>query len=141
MNERIRYFLLALAILVLGGGCASKPPDGIMDGASQVELRSYQSRTFDTTDKIAMLRNVIATLQDLGFVVDKADEDLGAITGTKLNGYRIRMTVVVRPRGETQLLVRANAHYNLEPIEDPRPYQDFFVSLEKSLFLTAHNVD
>ena len=91
--------------------------------------------------EIAMLRNVIATLQDLGFVVDKADEDLGAITGTKLNGYRIRMTVVVRPRGETQLLVRANAHYNLEPIEDPRPYQDFFVALEKSLFLTAHNVD
>ena len=141
MNARIRYFLLALIIFVLGGGCASKPPDNIMDGASQVELRSYQSRTFDTTDKIAMLRNVIATLQDLGFVVDKADEDLGAITGTKLNGYRIRMTVVVRPRGETQLLVRANAHYNLEPIEDPRPYQDFFVSLEKSLFLTAHNVD
>jgi hypothetical protein len=112
-----------------------------MAGGSQVELRSYQTRAFDTTDKTMMLRSVIATLQDLGFVIDKADEDLGAITGTKLKGYRIRMTVVVRPRGETQLLVRANAHYELEPIEDPQPYQDFFVALEKALFLTAHSVD
>jgi hypothetical protein len=131
-------------VLIAGfvsAGCASKPPTNIMSGPSQVQLRSYQTRAFDTTDRTTMLRSVIATLQDLGFVIDKADEDLGAITATKLKGYKIRMTVVVRPRGETQLLVRANAHYNLEPIEDPRPYQDFFAALGKGVFLTAHNVD
>jgi len=26
-------------------------------------------------------------------------------------------------------------------VNDPKPYQDFFVSLQKSLFLTANNVD
>jgi hypothetical protein len=51
------------------------------------------------------------------------------------------MTVTVRPRGQTQLLVRANAQYNLTAVEDPEPYQQFFAALEKSVFLTAHNVD
>jgi hypothetical protein len=141
MNIRIRALCTVLAASWLCVACANTQNKDIMAGGSQVELRSYQTRAFDTTDKTMMLRSVIATLQDLGFVIDKADEDLGAITGTKLKGYRIRMTVVVRPRGETQLLVRANAHYELEPIEDPQPYQAFFVALEKALFLTAHSVD
>jgi hypothetical protein len=37
--------------------------------------------------------------------------------------------------------VRANAYYNVDPIEDPATYQDFFTSLSKALFLTAHEVD
>jgi len=141
MNAGITRLGWVVIAVLLSAGCASKPPTNIMSGPSQVELRSYQTRAFDTTDRTMMLRSVIATLQDLGFVIDKADEDLGAITGTKLKGYKIRMTIVVRPRGETQLLVRANAHYNLEPIEDPRPYQDFFNALGKGMFLTAQNVD
>ena len=108
---------------------------------SQVQTRSIQTRAFDTTDKNKTLRTVIATLQDLAFVVDKADEVLGSVSATKLDGYQLRMTVTVRPRGETQLLVRANAQYNLKAVEDPEIYQDFFTSLGKSMFLTAHNVD
>jgi hypothetical protein len=48
------------------------------------------------------------------------------------------MTVSTRPRGTDRTLVRANAQFNVRPVDDPKPYQDFFVSLEKSLFLTAH---
>jgi len=39
------------------------------------------------------------------------------------------------------MLVRANAQYNVQPIDDPKQYQDFFASLEKSLFLAAHEVE
>ena len=39
------------------------------------------------------------------------------------------------------VLVRANAQFNITPVEDPKPYQDFFNSLSKSLFLQAQNVD
>jgi hypothetical protein len=113
----------------------------VLSGGSAVELRSFQTRAFDTTDKHKMLRTTIATLQDLGFIIDKTDEDLGLVTGTKLSGYQIRMTVIVRPRGETQLAVRASAIYNNKPIEDPLPYQDFFTALEKGIFLTAHDID
>jgi hypothetical protein len=88
-----------------------------------------------------MLRTVIATLQDLGFVIDDADETLGTVSATKLDRYRLRMTVLVRPRGTTQLLVRANAQYNLRAVEDPEPYQQFLDALGKSLFLAAQQVD
>lgn len=83
----------------------------------------------------------MATLQDLGFVVDNADETLGTVSATKLDRYALRMTVSVRPRGTRQLLVRANAQYQLRSVEDPEPYQQFFAALEKSIFLTAHQVD
>ncbi|HYD32556.1 MAG TPA: hypothetical protein VEB64_17065 [Azospirillaceae bacterium] len=88
-----------------------------------------------------MLRTVIATLQDLGFVVDNADATLGTVSGTKLDGYALRMTVSLRPRGQAQTVVRANAQYNIVAVEDPQPYQQFFAALEKALFLTAQQVD
>jgi len=137
---RLRHYA-AIVLLSLSTACANQPNKEIMAGANQVELRSYQTRAFDTTDRELILRSVIATLQDLGFIVDQADEDLGSVTGTKLSGYQIRMTVIARPRGDTQMAVRANALYQLKPIEDPAPYQDFFVALEKAMFLSAHQVD
>ena len=101
-----------------------------------------ETRSFDTSDKAKTMRTVIATVQDLGFVVDKADLDLGTVSATKLNGYALRMTVSVRPSESGKaMIVRANAQYNTTPVTDPKPYQDFFVSLQKSLFLTANNVD
>jgi hypothetical protein len=131
----------AVLLLALGSAaCVAPPTQKIMAGAEQVALRSYQSRDFDTTDKTMMLRTIIATLQDLGFIVDQADEELGVVTGTKLAGYQIRMTVTVRAFGGSQLLVRSSAYYNTTPIEEPLPYQDFFASLEKALFLTTQQV-
>jgi len=47
----------------------------------------------------------------------------------------VRFTATIRPRGETQSTVRANAQFYLQAVEDPRPYQDFFRTLETSLFL------
>lgn len=113
----------------------------LLTDRSQVELRAVQTRAFDTTDKNLTVRNVIATFQDLGFVVDKADEVLGTVSGTKLQGYTMRMTVTVRPRGTTQTAVRANAQYNLVAVSDAAPYQQFFAALEKAMFLTANEVD
>jgi hypothetical protein len=38
------------------------------------------------------------------------------------------------------VLVRANAQYNLQAIEDPELYQRFFVALSQSMFLAAHHM-
>lgn len=113
----------------------------LLTDRSQVELRAVQTRAFDTTDRNLTVRNVIATLQDLGFVIDKADEVLGTVSGTKLQGYTMRITVTVRPRGTTQMAVRANAQYNLVAVSDAAPYQQFFAALEKAMFLQANEVD
>jgi hypothetical protein len=126
--------ILTVPVLTLSLACNAPTAATVLDSGgkeTQLQLRSMQSRVFDTTDREKTLRTIIATLQDLSFVIDKAE----------LSGYNLRITVSVRPRGTTQLSVRANASFNDEPILDPKPYQDFFVSLEKAMFLTAQQVD
>ncbi len=141
-KSRIPLALLAGSAFLMLVGCQTDSKQQVLAVTkSQVELRSFQTRAFDTIDKEKTLRTIIATLQDLSFVVDKADAILGTVSGTKLDGYQLRITVTVRPRGETQMLVRANAQYNITAVEDPEPYQQFFIALEKSMFLTAHQVD
>ena len=141
MKTRFWNLFLLLCILYLAG-CASTTQRTLDARQSQVQLRSIQTRAFDTTDKQKMLRTVISTLQDLEFVIDRADLSLGSVTASKFTRHTLlKMTVTVRPRGETQLLVRANAQYRLKAIDTPGSYQDFFNLLEKSLFLTAHQVD
>jgi len=134
---KLAVFLSLFLILA----CATTH-ERLMDaGMSPVQLRNMQSRVFETADRENTMRTVIATLQDLGFIIDKADLDLGSVTGTKLNTYALRMTVTVCPRGESHLMIRANAQFNIEPVIDPQPYVSFFTSLEKAMFLKAQAVE
>ncbi len=137
-----KTLLLVTAIIAtaLLAGCATTK-ERVLDSGdqSQLQKRSYQSRTFETADKEKVMRGVISTMQDLSFVIERADMLLGTVSGTKFsNNLAIKMTVSVRPKGTAQMLVRANGQLNVNPIEDPVAYQDFFTSLEKSLFLTAN---
>jgi hypothetical protein len=143
MHQRQLCIALIMTLpMMFLAGCQTDSREQILaTSQSQLALRQIQSRAFDTTDRDKMLRTVIATLQDLSFVIDQADAGLGSVSGTKLDGYQLRMTVTVRPRGDGQLIVRANAQYNITPVEDPEPYQQFFAALEKSVFLTAQAVD
>ena len=136
----LHRIVLITALVLSMSGCASKNA-AITEGGSQVQLRQIQTRVYDTLDKQDTLRSVLATLQDLGFVIDTADYEMATITATKLQEYEIRMTVTVRDRDNNHLAVRANARLDEEPIDDPRAYQDFFSVLDKSMFLTRHNVD
>ncbi len=144
MRKLRRYsgvFVVLFLIFILSG-CATTAGKAFKTTESQVKLRSIQTRAFDTTDKKKMMQTVISTMQDLDFVIDKADLMLGSVTGSKFIGYAIvTMTVTVRPRGEKQLLVRANARHGIKSVEDPGTYQDFFTALQKAMFLTAHQVD
>ena len=138
------YFpvILILACAFLGGGCATNQQQIMAADLSQVALRSMQSRTFDTTDKKLMLRSVINTMQDLDFLIQDSSLDLGTVTGQKYSGMVVvKMSVMVRERNAKQLLVRANVEYGIKAVEDPKTYQDFFAALEKSVFLTAQQVD
>ncbi len=46
----------------------------------------------------------------------------------------VRLTVTVRSRNETQLVVRASAQYYMRAVENPEPYQRFFRTLEQAVF-------
>src|SRR5262245_45240815 len=54
-----------------------------MSEQSQVRLRAAQSRVFDTTDRRRILTAVVATLQDLGFMIGVLDEELGIVSGKR----------------------------------------------------------
>lgn len=138
-----KHVLIACCAGLFLSGCQSNVSNQVLSSEqSQVQLRSFQTRAYDTADKTKTMRSVISTLQDLGFVLEKADKSLGTVTARKfVHHEEFRMTVTVRPKGETQMLVRANAQYRARTVEQPEIYQDFFVSLNKAMFLTAHEID
>ena len=152
MNKILNLKNLVLAGSILLLSACETTSSRVLDTSinkSAVELRSIQARAFDTKDQNKTLRTIIATLQDLSFVIDKADMELGTVSATKLDsssqgfgnqGYVLRMTVSSRPTGN-RTVIRANAQFNVTPVVEPKPYQDFFAALEKAMFLTAQQVE
>lgn len=151
-NQHPRIVIVILALLLAGcvclTGCVTGAHDAIFETGSALEARGIQTRVLETGDSIAVMRAVISTLQDLGFVIDRADATLGSVSATKLVRYQVRMTVTVRPREADQVLVRANADYSepvsgktAVPIVDPVAYQEFFQALERSVFLAAQQAE
>jgi len=137
--KRMRI-MLSVPVVVLFAGCALTPPD-VTGAGTQLEMRQIQTREYDTLDKQLTMRSVIATLQDLGFTIDQADAELGTVTATRLHQYSMRMTVTVVQKGTERVSVRANARIGEDAVTDPATYQDFFVALDKAMFLTLHQVD
>ena len=101
-----------LPAIFLAPGCTTTSQQQLLTAdESQVQLRSIQTRAFDTVDKEKTMRTIISTLQDLDFVIDKADLTAGVVTGTKFDdNTAVTITVTVQPRGTTQMLVRAEEH-------------------------------
>ena len=135
--------LLAL-VLPLMAACATPEPGPALlaPTAAQTRLRSFQTRTFELADKQLAMRGVIGVLQDLGFIIERANEPLGLVSAAKFAepNYSdvVGVTVTVRPQDDGWIMVRVNAIYNNRPIEDPEVYQNFFAALERSLFLTGN---
>ena len=137
MNKNLITVLLVVAV----AGCATTTPVDIGGTSTQLEARQIQTRQYDTLDKPLTMRSVIATLQDLGFTIDQADTELGTITATRYHQYTMRMTVTVVQRGEERVSIRANARIGENAVTDAATYQDFFVALDKAMFLTLQRVD
>lgn len=142
METRAAWRVLILAAALLGQGCvAPQPsPDLLAPTEAQMKLRSFQSRTFDAKDRQLAMRAVITALQDLGFIIERANDPLGLVTAARFAEANDRnvvgVTVTVRPQAEGRMMIRANAIYNNQAIEDPQVYQNFFATLERSLFIT-----
>jgi hypothetical protein len=140
MKKRVLTIFSLVFVLAIAA-CAGRQKNILETTESQVKLRSIQSRVFDISDHNRLLRTIIATMQDLGFVIDDAEESLGTVSGTKRSVYFLRMTVSIRPRGTHQMIVRSNIQFNWESIEEPEPYQNFFSTLSKALFLEAQPIE
>ncbi|GHB37707.1 hypothetical protein GCM10007094_28790 [Pseudovibrio japonicus] len=131
-----------LAVAFGTAGCQMSSKDNVFDIAveEQSGLRQIQSRTFKTKDKDKTIQSVMTTMQDMGFVIGNADKELGTVSGMKLDGYQLRMTVSVVPRNDGEMLVRANASYNNQPVDSEAAYNDYFNVLEQELKLPAQEL-
>lgn len=131
---------LLLPLLLLAG-CNYSHKQLLKAPEEQAALRTIQTRLYDTTDEQKTMRAVIATLQDLAFVIDDANAMLGIVSATKLDGGVVRISVAVKRHDEKQVSVRASAQAGTKTVTDPLAYQEFFASLSKGMFLTAHEIE
>src|SRR5512147_833399 len=95
-------------------------PELLAPTEAQMKIRSAQTRTFDVKDRQVAMRSVIASLQDLGFIIERANEALGLVSAARFaepNYYDVLgVTVTVRPQADGRMMIRANAIYNNKPI-------------------------
>lgn len=139
MNGKKIFSLLIVCTVLSACVSETKPPENLLSLTdSQMKIRSYQSRSFDISDQGKALRGVIAALLDLGFIVERVNSQLGLVTAGKFadsgsTGF-VELTVIVLPKGDKQTEVRVNALYNTKPIEDPKVYQNFFITVQRSFF-------
>jgi hypothetical protein len=140
---RIKTVSLSLALLLTPIlGCQTDSRQQILaTDRSQVALRSIQSRVYNTSDQKLTIRTIIATLQDLGFTVDKVDHEIGVVSATKAGNYLMKMTVSSRQRSGNQMYVRASVQYNLNATSDPAFYQRFFDALAQAMFLENNKIN
>jgi len=136
-----RLLMVGMAIHTLAGCQIDSRQQVLASVNTQAAQRAISTRAFDTTDRPAVFRAVIATLQDLGFVVDRADDVLGTVSATRFGDGLVRFTVTVRPGGPTRSIVRASGQLNQHELSDPAPFQRFFQALSQALFLQANQVD
>jgi hypothetical protein len=132
--------------LLLLAACNTSHQELMKAPGEQAALRAMQTRLYDTTDEPTTMRAVIATMQDLGVVIDDANAALGIVSGTKFDSARfggstVRIQVAVKKHGEKQMSVRVSAQAGTKTVTDPAAYQEFFVSLSKGMFLTAHEIE
>jgi|DewCreStandDraft_4_1066084.scaffolds.fasta_scaffold00368_65 ribosomal protein S8 len=86
-----RPCVLVLLALSLVAACATTgtPPQ------SQLQIREFQTRSYETTDTKMVMKAVLNTLQDEGYIVKNAVPDLGLLTATKEVDVEDKTTAVL----------------------------------------------
>lgn len=73
-----------VALLLLGVASSCVPHEAsLRPEKTQLEVREFQTRTFDIQDSKVVLKSVLNVLQDDGYMVKSAASDLGFLAATK----------------------------------------------------------
>ena len=124
--------LLVLGLAGMAAGCFTLPKDALSTSETLMSDRAMQSRKYETTDEDRILFACAGVLQDLGFILEESDTDIGLLSGSKMRsahdlrqkvaavmigallmGYvptdkeqKFRASVTTRPAGENHIGVR-----------------------------------
>jgi hypothetical protein len=145
--------LLLLGCLALG--CAPSGPRSAT--RPSLQTREFQTRSYATKDTGMVMKALVNVLQDEGFIIKVANNDLGLITATSEHTerhwyfifakdftYSRTCSVNITPFGE-QTKVRVNVQISVKTwpsgsesvsgIDDPTYYRDFFAKVDKGIFI------
>ena len=72
---------LILMLSIFLAGCATT--GGVTPQKTQLQIREFQTRTYETNDVKMVLKAMLNVLQDDGFIVKNANVELGLLSATK----------------------------------------------------------
>lgn len=78
MKKTILLVLPLISIMLVLSGCLAPRRE-----KSQLEIRQFQTRSYDTTDFKMVMKAVMSALQDESFIIKQANLDLGFIAAEK----------------------------------------------------------
>lgn len=67
--------------LMLAAGCTNTPKVDPLK--TQLQIRAFQTRVYSESDHKMVLKAMINVLQDMGFIIQNANTELGLLTATK----------------------------------------------------------
>ncbi len=75
----MKKFISLVTIFIFFNACASSTTPR----KTQLEIREYQTRYFEVKDKNLVMKAVVNTLMDEGYIIKNANNDLGIVTAEK----------------------------------------------------------
>jgi hypothetical protein len=86
MLSKLFFFIVLLGAAT---SCMHQEPPGPKPEKTQLEIREFQTRTFEVQDSHLVMKSVLNVLQDDGFMVKSAASDLGFLAATKELGLYV----------------------------------------------------
>lgn len=71
---------ISLLVIVFAIGCATT---GVTPTKTQLQIREFQTRSYETNDVKMVMKAMLNVLQDDGFIVKNANVELGFLNATK----------------------------------------------------------
>ena len=121
---------LALSLITAGPARAASPFATNREPAQPTR----HTRDFATGDILRALRRAIATLQDLGFALENADNETGTLIASRLDKHPLRLTVTISRKSETEITTAISTAYANTELADPAPANAFFAAYDAALF-------
>lgn len=152
MTRTVWTAFAGLLLVIALAGCETPPTTRVASAKAETELTGMQVRQFATTDTRAVVRAVVRTLSDMGYIVDKVRPEEGLIEASK--GTELYVTSKVSKPEASRTRVQMDAfvfHLNqwafsqsdlqkLIQVDDPEFYQKYlFDPLSKALGVAATN--
>ena len=110
----MKQIVLLAALALPFTACIQQPP---VPQKTQLEMREIQTRSYQSKDLKMVMKAVLNTLQDEGFIIRNADKELGFISASKELDIEDRTEVIFstifggdHPRFKKSSIVEASAN-------------------------------